>query len=157
MWLLWLSCMAHTQYIRKYTLWHMHFKFNISIYSVGQFVIMRSEKPDNREVYYGRIKKWLLKIDNSENTEILLICYVISKEILVSENFASILNEMLKLGIKCTNAFKLNIKWESLLKKFCDGKNGDHITILFHTDISWQRTTKLFLFKSWRCMTLLHL
>lgn len=39
---------------------------------------------------------------------------------------------------------KLNMNCKCLIKKFCGDNDADHLMPLFHTAVSWQGTTKLF-------------
>lgn len=52
----------------------------------------------------------------------------------MSKNILLVLNELIKYIVKCAN-IKFNAKYESLLKKFCEDKNVDYITLSFHSEV----------------------
>lgn len=76
-------------------------------------------------------KKWLFKLKKGDNLEILPVYCAIHREILVSKNFSSALNEVLKSIVKCISVLKFNVKCKKKIKKFFKDKNGDHVTLLF--------------------------
>lgn len=49
----------------------------------------------------------------------------------------------IQLSVNCINAIKFNAKCENLFQTFYENKIAYHITFLFLTQMSWQRTTKL--------------
>lgn len=60
--------------------------------------------------YEGK-EKWLLKIDNDEKPEILLVYHVIHTKICVKNSF---LNKVLNATVKCISAIKFNAECGNL-------------------------------------------
>lgn len=44
---------------------------------------------DQEQENYGDIEKWVLKLDKDENPEIILVYFVILRQILLSKKFSS--------------------------------------------------------------------
>lgn len=60
------------------------------------------------------------------------------REILVSKHIPTVLNKLLESIIK----YIIGIKFENLFQKDCENINADNVTLLFQTEVSWQRTMK---------------
>lgn len=65
----------------------------------------------------------------------LVYCFFLT----VSKNLSPVLNDILKSVIKLLNAFKCNDKCENIFKKLLADKNLDHMTVLFHAEVTYKK------------------
>lgn len=70
--------------------------------------------------------------------------FSLEKKKLMSKVLPSTSNELIKWIKRCINVISFNDKIR-VDSKICEDRNVHHVTILFHIDLNWKVTTKLFL------------
>lgn len=95
------------------------------------------------DVCYDAQRKCLLKMGKYNNPKMLSVYFIIRREIIESKNIPPVFNKILEAIRKCISAIKMNAKSENPFQIFCENKNVNPITILFHTEMSWHIITKL--------------